>query len=263
MKRLRPFVSFDFDLRNTLDKAAKTKITKYWNALSPGLSDKHVVYRPRRKDNIKRARDYTDLTLPGIKAFPINSPTGEGRVQWKPKGKKKRGKKDDREVQLVISKGDTFVRTIYPDQLRLLMDPRGYLNELLDNDHLYIVNSKNDWTGGGTKRAVIEKIESALFRYGWMDQDVAEFDEERLEAQTERRYGAEETEAGRTTYSSVYKDEFTIVIIEVSGGRDFFKSYVESRAAAQKGDNVKAGKERQRERSRQRRANKRRGYRPR
>jgi hypothetical protein len=136
MKRLRPFVNFDHDLRknlqNTLSASDKSRITRYYSQLSPRLAFPGVIYRPRRKDHIKVAREKSGMTLPRFTAFLIPSPTGRGRVTIK-KG------------AVVIKRESAEALTLLIDPVRLVKETRAYLVEILTPGKYYIANSGYDW----------------------------------------------------------------------------------------------------------------------
>lgn len=239
MKRLRPFVTFDHDLRknlaNTLSRSEKAEITRYYNKLSAAITDKHVVYRPRKSENIAKAEKASGQRGAKFKAYAINSPTGAGKVKWKGDN-------------VVIEKEGAFVRTIYPDQRRLAVEPGPYLDALLDDKKTYIINSKNDWRVGGVKAEVINALQSAMWRYGWAENVYNDFwDDEEVEGEGE--YGENE------------KEEFTITIIEVdTRNRKTFQQYKKDRYEATLEGREIARKKAVRERSAARR--KRAGKRP-
>lgn len=225
MKRLRPFVTFSYDLRANLEKSLsrsqKAEITRYYNQLARALLGQYIIYRPKTRENINKARRISGMTLPKFRAFVIPSPTGAGRVKW-------------RGGEVVIEKEGGFVRTIFPNQRLLATNPRAYLTAILRDDRFYIINSKHDWRGGGTKEAVIRKLEDAMQRYGW-GQD--ELDDEEDEESDEPK-----------------KEVFTITIVEVDlRNQKSFLDYMQSRREREKDANETARKARVRERSQKRR----------
>lgn len=218
MKRLRPFVTFNYDLRANLEKSLsrsqKAEITRYYNRLSAAITDKHIVYRPKTTTNRKKAAAFTGQKLPKLKAFALNSPTGAGTVKW-------------RGGEAVISKEGGLVRTIYPNRRLLATNPRAYLTAILRDDRLYIVNSKYDWRGGGSKAAVINKIENAMLS---------------------------PMQGGSGLAAEVEDGELAVTIIEVNlSNQNTFLEYYEARGKAQRDENETNRKARNRERSRKRR----------
>lgn len=218
-------MTFNYDLRTNLDKtltrSQKAEITRYYNSVASAITDKHIVYRPKTRENKKKAAAFTGQKLPKLKAYAINSPTGAGTVKW-------------RKGEAMIEKEGGFVRTIFPDQTLLATNPRAYLTAILRDDRFYIINSKHDWRGGGTKEAVIRKLVDAMERYGWGDD---ELDDEEDEESDEPR-----------------KERFTITIVEVDlRNQKSFLDYMQSRREREKDENEVARKARVRERSRRRR----------
>lgn len=234
MKRLRPFVTFSYDLRGKLEKSLsrsqKAEITRYYNQLARALFGQYIIYRPKTRENINKARRISGMTLPKFRAFVIPSPTGAGRVKW-------------RGEEVVIEKEGGFVRTIYPNQRLLATNPRAYLTAILRDDRFYIVNSKHDWRGGGTKEAVIRKLEDAMSRYGWGKTE-EDYLIERGRSSNDRDEEEDEPE----------KEVFTITIVEVDlRNQKSFLDYMQSRREKEKDENETARKTRVRERSRKRR----------
>lgn len=212
MRRLRPFVNFNhdlrFDLNKSLNRSEKARITRAYNQLGNAIAGKYVVYRPKRPDNIARAQKHSGLSSKYFKAYPISSPTGEGVVRW-------------RGDEVIIEKKGAFVRTLYPDQMELAVNPREYLNNFLDDGKMYIINSKNDWYSGGVKSAVIEALEHAMFKYGWAE---SVYDEE-WEGDDELSYAPDDEYA-----EAAPKEHFEITIIEVdTRDRKTFREYREAR----------------------------------
>lgn len=228
MKRLRPFVTFNYDLRRDLNKTLtpqqKSEITRYYKKLTAQIQGKYIVYRPKRADHKKKAQAFTGQRLPKFRAYAIQSPTGAGSVKWKGD-------------EVVIQKKGGFVRTIYPDQQELACNTRAYLEELLNDKKFYIVNSINDWRGGGTKKAIIAKLEAVLEKYGFCEQyDMMDEDED----------------IDREEYP---KETFDITIVEVDlKNQKAFLEYASERREAQRERTEKARKQKVRERSRKRRA---------
>lgn len=237
IKRLRPFVTFNYDLRanleNSLSRSQKAEITRYYNKVAAAITDQHIVYRPKTKTNAKKAAKYTGQTLPKLKAFAINSPSGAGRVKW-------------RGGEAIIEKAGGFVRTIYPNQTLLATNPRAYLQALLRDDKLYIINSKNDWKGGGSKESVIARLVEAMEKYGW-----GLSDEEWLE---ERGIDPDGDDVEIEEALAQRKDRFTITILEVDlRNQDTFLEYKEKRRGKENERNEVARKARVRQRSQDRR----------
>lgn len=78
LKDLRPFVDFDYDLREPLSAHAKRKIAKYHAALSATLArGEGRVYRPRvkreldRKQRLKAAQEFGRNKFAGLPGFTV------------------------------------------------------------------------------------------------------------------------------------------------------------------------------------------------
>lgn len=231
MKRLRPFVTFNYDLRNNLETSLNTsqkaEITRYYNMIAAAVSDKHVIYRPKNPTNRKRAAKALGQRAPKLKAFAVNSPTGQGRVKL-------------RGDTIAIEKEGGFVRTIYPDQTRLAREPRKYLREILDPKKRYIINSKNDWRAGGDVSKVIDALERAMFKYGWGEEPDDELDED----------------------GEPRKERFTITIVEVDlKGQRAFEEYKAARYDEKEKRAQVERRDREAKRKRQSRARNKRGKR--
>lgn len=160
MKAIRPFVSFNFDLRKKLSRGEKAKISRYYNELQSLLNRPHKVYRPRSAKAKRAAKAYVaggEKVLPGIKAFPIPSNNPEA-AKIKVKGKK-----------LVVDENG-FKRTFIPfDPLAVAMMPREYTEELIkDRSEKYydIVIGLRDSLGTVQKPFVPERIEKIMTQYG-------------------------------------------------------------------------------------------------
>lgn len=153
MKRLRPFVNFNHDLRKNLEieltASEKSRITRYYNQLSPRLAFPGVIYRPKTRGHIKVAREKSGMTLPLFKAFLIPSPTGKGRVKIK-KGK------------VIIQRDSAEAVTLLVDQLRLVNDTRDYLTEILTPGKYYIANSGYDWNVSNWYEQFIDQMDYTL-----------------------------------------------------------------------------------------------------
>lgn len=147
--------------------------------------------------------------------------------------------------EIIIEKDGGNVRTIFPNQRRLASEPEKYLSELLSDDKLYIINSKNDWRVAGTKKQVIAAIQEAMWKYGWAENVYNDFwdDSEDVEGV---EYGEDD------------KEHFDITIVECDfKARAPFKEYVKSRRT----DAEKEREEKRRAKVRERSAARRRGRR--
>lgn len=100
MKAIRPYVSFNYDLRknlNTLKPSDKAEITKYYNFLENKIQNKNYdFYRPRNKKNIKKTADALNLEAPTkkLKALPVKQIIDKNSgIKYKVRIINKKGKK--------------------------------------------------------------------------------------------------------------------------------------------------------------------------
>ena len=64
LKAIRPFVSFDFDLRRELTPYQKSKIKTYYEEIKQLTARPYYVYRPRIKSHLKKAQKYAQHEKP-------------------------------------------------------------------------------------------------------------------------------------------------------------------------------------------------------
>jgi hypothetical protein len=83
LKELRPFISFDFDLRKKLKPSEKAKITKYYKRLETAKGQAYRVYRTKNKKTLKILNKISSLNLPGFKVAIIPNPDPENRYSVK------------------------------------------------------------------------------------------------------------------------------------------------------------------------------------
>lgn len=91
LRAIRPFISFDYNLREPLTKAAKQKISIYYNEISELRKRPHQIYRPRRNDRLAAAQQLAqhERNLSGLKvAFVPTAGGGEKvKIKYNSKGK--------------------------------------------------------------------------------------------------------------------------------------------------------------------------------
>ena len=58
LKSIRPFVSFNYDLRQPLSSAAKAKITRYYEYIQKLTVRQHQVYRSSNPDNLRAVQRF-------------------------------------------------------------------------------------------------------------------------------------------------------------------------------------------------------------
>lgn len=69
LKAIRPYVSFDYDLRKPLTRAQKRRIKEYHDEISGLTNRPYQVYRPRRADHLEQAQHFAqhEKRLPALK----------------------------------------------------------------------------------------------------------------------------------------------------------------------------------------------------
>lgn len=80
MRALRPYVSFNYDLRKKLSPAEKAKITRYFNQLRAADNDNTEIYRPRKAANREIAKKYADVSGSEWKNVPIKKSVEGSKV---------------------------------------------------------------------------------------------------------------------------------------------------------------------------------------
>ncbi len=119
LKRIRPFVNFNYDLRKPLTKAAKRKIKEYYDEVSALTNRPYQVYRPRRADHLKEAQEFAqhEKALPGLKvAFIPTDGENKLKITFTEKGISAKSENvDTTRIRLSVS--------------GLLRDPEAHVNE--------------------------------------------------------------------------------------------------------------------------------------
>jgi len=85
MKDIRPFVDFNYNLRENLSSGAKGKIDKYWRELQEAKGQAYRVYRTKDKKKLKAVQKSTGLSLKGFKVgiIPNYDPENPYSVSFK------------------------------------------------------------------------------------------------------------------------------------------------------------------------------------
>lgn len=122
LKQLRPYVSFNYDLRKPLSKGQKANITKYYNEFKR-LTDypQTFTYQGRNKNNIEEVKAYAgNYTLPKWKKIIVPYYGDEPpKIRFT---KKKELKLKSEYINSL------FIRF---DKTKLIEDSENYLNKLL------------------------------------------------------------------------------------------------------------------------------------
>lgn len=71
MKQIRPFVSFDYNLKGELSPRAKGKIDKYWHELQEAKGQAYRIYRTKSQAKLKAVKKAGGLNLPDFKVAII------------------------------------------------------------------------------------------------------------------------------------------------------------------------------------------------
>lgn len=121
MKSIRPFVSFNYDLRTGMAGQSKAKIKRYHKELSSKTRPPHFIYRPRRKDHLKIATQKAGISpaFKQIKAVPIAS-TEERPSRW-----------IDKQGRFIVK--EKYVKTTFVslDAMAVIKDPKAYAQKIL------------------------------------------------------------------------------------------------------------------------------------
>ena len=123
MKALRPFVSFNYDLRKPLSPQSKAKINKYYKYVveTQQESAQTIVYRPRRKDHLQKAKNAagTPRGLKDLKVAFVPTLGEETKITYNAQGEIKfKSKHVDKTfiefdpIELVLPDAENYVRSI-------------------------------------------------------------------------------------------------------------------------------------------------------
>lgn len=119
LKKIRPFVDFNYDLRKPLTRAAKAKIKKYADEVDALTARPYQVYRPRRKDHLAAAQEFAqhEKKLPGLKvAFLATDGREKVSLSFNKSGVKAKSRYVDKEYIRLSIKG-------------LLRDPKAHTEQ--------------------------------------------------------------------------------------------------------------------------------------
>lgn len=93
LRKIRPYVNFNYDLRRPLSSAARRKIKQYSDEVDALTSRPYQVVRPRRADHLKDAQEFAqhEKKLPGLKvAFVPTNGVEKLRLSYNKNGVKAR-----------------------------------------------------------------------------------------------------------------------------------------------------------------------------
>jgi hypothetical protein len=150
LKRIRPYVDFNYNLNKPLSKYAKAKIKRYYDEIDSLSARGHIIYRPRNKARRKAAIEYAgqDKSLTQLKTVLIPVANPEKRPQLKFKNNK------------LILKGEFVTTEIIPfDQFELIKDPEKHAAQVisaLPNDARFTIR-----VGEGGRFEIPQDIEKS------------------------------------------------------------------------------------------------------
>lgn len=165
MKSIRPFVSFDYDLRTTdikrggISPQSKAKIRRYYREISAATKPPHFIYRPRKKAHLKAAIKKAGIEpqFTQIKAVPIAS-TEKSPLRW-----------IDKKGNFVLQ--EQYIKTVFVplDPLAVIADPKEYARRIIrenPNAETYHIKVGNNFLPTVfTKRTFVKGFTRFLRRY--------------------------------------------------------------------------------------------------
>jgi hypothetical protein len=90
LKQIRPFVSFNYDLRKPLSEAAKRKIKRYSDEVAALTNRPYQVFRPRSPTHLYEAQAFAQhgQKLPGLKVafLPVDTAQGKMKLRFTDRG---------------------------------------------------------------------------------------------------------------------------------------------------------------------------------
>lgn len=148
---MRPFVTFNYDLRKGIAGQSIAKIKRYHKELSAITRPPHFIFRPRRKDHLKLAAKKAGIEprFSQIKAVPIAT-TEDKPLRW-----------IDKKGRFVLQ--EKYIMTVFvpADPMAILKDPKAYARKIIKenpdaksfhikvgNNFLPMVFSKTTFTAG-------------------------------------------------------------------------------------------------------------------
>lgn len=204
LKLIRPFITFNYDLRKNLNKelspAEKRQITIYYDRIfgKEGIANKRgyelKVYRPKSNKNLNKAKKSQNLQgLGKLKAIPFPvADKSKARIKVNSKGN-------------IVIRESNVSRIVEPfDKLKLITDEKGEVKRITDK---YPKNARFAVLAGnfeithfvGDKGAIAEKVSQLKARYAatynkWMEglavyefHDQADLTEYRLKINAAKR----------------------------------------------------------------------------
>lgn len=124
LKEIRPFITFNYDLRTKLSASNKRTIKKYHDAINQLTARPNRVFRPRRRDHLKTAKQFAQHPkgLPGLKVAFIPLADKDAKIVF------------DKKRRLVVKTRHVSTHDIQFDFNLLVDDPVKHINDLV-NEH--------------------------------------------------------------------------------------------------------------------------------
>lgn len=126
LKQIRPFINFDFDLRQELTQYQKRKIKTYWDEINALTARPYQVYKPKSKKRLKTAQDFAqhDKRLPGLKVafIPVANPAEKTKIRFSKTG------------ELIATTEHVRTRMLPLDTAKLIKDPIAHVKEVVGLD---------------------------------------------------------------------------------------------------------------------------------
>jgi hypothetical protein len=142
MRAIKSYVNFDYTdaIRSgNLSKHQKSKINKYAKAIENATHGAVHIYRPRRKDRLKTAKQYTDMdTLPGLTVAFIPKPDPASKLIIK----------FDKSGKLHLKSKYVNIDYVQFDPRKLATDAKAHVAEMIkqapDANNFYIAAGVTD-----------------------------------------------------------------------------------------------------------------------
>lgn len=125
LKAIRPYVNFDFDLRQELTPYQKRKIKQYYDEIDALTARPYHVYRPRSKAHLKKAQEFAqhEKQLPGLKvAFVPTNGKDVPKIRFNKDG------------DIVATTEHVTTRVLSLNTRELIADPIGHVEKVIAQD---------------------------------------------------------------------------------------------------------------------------------
>lgn len=125
LKAIRPYINFNYDLRKPLSSYQKSKIKKYFDEVDALTARPFHVYRPRKKERLKKAQEFGqhEKQLPGLKvAFIPSNGKDKPKIHFNSAG------------DIVATTEHITTRVLSLDTFELIKDPVGHVKSVIAKD---------------------------------------------------------------------------------------------------------------------------------